>query len=256
MSAELGPEQRRGLLSQIQQYWYILLKWKWVSAIFCGAVIFLVMAFSFIVRPVYTANGSIWIEADSNVLPFEDVQTFGADSSLQSNARLLQSRSLAADTIEKLKLYANPDFARLPRKSDLTRMPEDPVVREKLVQAFLKNVSVTVGDRTQLVDVQYSSSSPRLAADILNALFDGYIRMIIKKKYAASEQATEFLNAQVKDLRTEIEAKERELNSYGSEKDILPITPAEAAMVNRIADVYRALSNATIDRINKYNSYI
>jgi capsular exopolysaccharide synthesis family protein len=255
MVAEIGPDQRRGPLSQAQRYWYILLKWKWVSIIFCGTVIFLVLAYSFIVRPVYTATGTIWIEADSNVLPFEDVQTFGADSSLQSNARLLQSRSLAADTIDKLKLYANPDFGRLSKKTDISRMPDDPILREKLVEVFLKNVSVTVGDRTQLVDVQYSSHNPRLAADTLNALFDGYIKMIIKKKYAASEQTSEFLNAQVKELRVDIEAKEREINSYGSEKDIMPLTAAEAPTVTRIVEVNRALTNATIERINKYNAY-
>lgn len=255
MAAELGPEPNRGFLSQFQHYAYVLLKWKWVSIIFCLAAVALVLLYSFLVQPVYTANGSVWIENNPNILPFEDVQAFSPDSSLQSNARLLQSRALAAATVEKLKLYANPDFARLPAKTDTSRMPDDPILRERLIQAFLKNVTVTVSDRTRLVDVQYASHSPRLAADILNALFDGYIRMIIEKKFAASEQASEFLNVQVKELRTDIEAKERELNRYGSEKDIMPLTAAEAPTVSRIAEVSSALTTATIDRINKYNVY-
>ena len=255
MVTETTPEQARGLLSQIQKYWYILLKWKWIAITFSGAVIVLVMGYSFIVKPVYTATGSIWIENDTNILPFEDVQSFGADSGLQSNARLLQSRTLAEDTIKKLKLYANPDFTKLARKADLTQMPEDPIVKEKLIAVFLKNVEVTVGDRTRLVDVKYSSRSPRLAADILNALFDGYFQMIVRKKSAASEQASEFLGGQVQALRAEIEAKEREINKYGSEKDIMPLTAAETPTVTRIAEVNRALTAATIDRINKYNTY-
>jgi succinoglycan biosynthesis transport protein ExoP len=255
MTAELSPEQRRGLLSQFQHYGHILLKWKWISLFFFLAAVFAAVLVSFIVKPVYTASGSLWIENNPNILPFEDVQAFSPDSSLQSNARLLQSRTLAADTIEKLQLYANPDFARLPAGTDTTRMPEDPILRERILQRFLKNVTVTVSDRTRLVDVQYSSHNPRLSADILNALFDGYVRMIIKKKYAASEQAAEFLNVQVKDLRADIEAKERELNRYGSEKDILPPTAAEAPIVSRLLDVNRALTDATIDRINKYNTY-
>ncbi|NLH77937.1 MAG: polysaccharide biosynthesis tyrosine autokinase [Acidobacteria bacterium] len=255
MAAETTHEQRPGLLSQFQQYLYIVLKWKWISIIFFGAVIVLVMGYSFLVKPSYTASGSIWIENDTNILPFEGVESFGTDSGLQSNARLLQSRALAADTIEKLKLYANPDFARLARKTDISRMPEDPVLKEKLIAAFLKNVEVAFTDRSQLVDVKYSSHSPKLAADILNALLDGYFKMIIRKKSAASEQASEFLGDQVQSLRTEIEAKERELNSYGSEKDILPLTAAETPTVTRIAEVNRALTNATIDRINKFNTY-
>jgi capsular exopolysaccharide synthesis family protein len=255
MAAEPGPEPNRGLLAQVQHYIHVILKWKWVALTFGAAAIAVALLYSFLVKPVYTASGSVWIENDPNILPFEDVQAFAPDTSLESNARLLKSRVLAADTIEKLKLYANPDFARLPAKADASRMPEDPVIREKLVQNFLDSVAVTVSDRTRLVDVQFSSGSPRLAADILNALFDGYIKMIIKKKYAASEQASEFLNEQVKELRTDIEAKERELNRYGSEKDIMPMTAAEDTAVARIADVNTALTNATINRINKYNTY-
>lgn len=255
MAAEPSSEQHRGLLSQVQHYAHVILKWKWVSGSFGLAVIVLILLYSFLVKPVYTSSGSVWIENTPNILPFEDVQSFSPDSSLQSNARLLQSRTLAANTIEKLKLYANPDFVNPPPKTDTSQMPEDPILRERLVERFLKNVTVTVSDRTRLVDVQYASSSPRLAADILNALFDGYVKMIIEKKYAASEQASEFLNVQVKELRADIEAKERELNRYGSEKDIMPLTAAEAPTVSRIAEVNSALTNATIDRINKYNAY-
>ncbi len=255
MSTELESDRHRGLLSQFQHYWHILLKWKWVSFFFFITAVLSVLLYSFLVRPVYEARGSVWIENNPNILPFEDVQSPGADSTLQSNARLLQSRALAADTIEKLKLYANPDFKRIPEGTDTSRMPEDPIRKERLVQAFLENVTVTASDRTQLVDVQYASSDPKLAADILNALFDGYIKMIIKRKYAASEQASQFLNEQVEALRTDIEAKEAELNRYGSEKDIMPLTAFEAPAVSRIAEVNTALTNATIDRINKYNAY-
>ena len=94
-----------------------------------------------------------------------------------------------------------------------------------------------------------------MAADVLNALFDGYIDMIVSKRYAASEQATEFLNTQIAELRTEIEEKEKELNKYGSEKDILPLTAAEAPTVSRIGEVNKALTDATLDRVNKLNVY-
>ena len=255
MTAEPGQEQQRGVISQFQHYWHILLKWKWTSLCFFLAAVAIAVLVSFLLKPLYTASGNVWIENTPNILPFEDVQSFSPDTSLESNARLLQSRTLAADTVEKLQLYANPDFIKLPAGTDTSKMPEDPIIREKILQEFLKNVSVTVSDRTRLVDVQYSSHDPRLAADILNALFDSYIRMVIRWKYAASEQAAEFLNTQVKELRTEIEAKERELNRYGSEKDIMPLTAAEAPMVDRITDVSRELTAATIDRINKYNTY-
>ena len=119
----------------------------------------------------------------------------------------------------------------------------------------MANISVSSVERTRLVDVSFSNRNPKLAADILNALFDGYIDMIVSKRYAASEQATAFLNTQIAGLRTEIEEKERELNKYGSEKDILPLTAAEAPTVSRIGEVNSALTAATLDRVNKLSAY-
>src|SRR4030042_691603 len=79
--------------------------------------------------------------------------------------------------------------------------------------------------------------------------------MMVRKRYAASEQATEFLNAQIAEIRTDIDKKEREPNQYGSEKDILPLSTAEAPTVARIGEVNSALTTATIDRVNKFNIY-
>ena len=255
MATENVKEPQTGLLAQAQHYWHIILKWKWTVAIVFIAAVAAATIYSLMLPPVYTARGSVWIEDNPNILPFEDVQSFGAGNNLQSHVRLLQSRTLADDIIEKMKLYENPDFAGKPKKGQKAPDPTDPIFRETLVQNFLANISVSSGDRSQLVDVSFSNRNPKLAADILNALFDGYIDMIVRKRYAASEQATEFLNTQIVELRTEIEDKERELNKYGSERDILPLTTAEAPTVSRIAEVNSELTAATLDRINKLNAY-
>lgn len=255
MLAEGSKERQRGLLSQVQHYWHILLKWKWTAIIFFAIAVISAVLYSFLVTPVYTANGTLWIEDNPNILPFEEVQSLGAGTNLSSHARLLQSRSLAWDIIDRLKLYDNPDFAGRERKSIKRPDPANPVYREILVQHFLNNIGVSSTDRSRLVDVTFSSRDPKLAADVLNALFEGYMNMIVKKNYSASEQATDFLNKEIADLRIAIEQKERELNKYGSEKDILPLTATEAPTITKIRDVNNALTTATLDKVNKLNYY-
>lgn len=254
MATEIPKEPQAGILAQAQHYWHILLKWKWTGGGFLVLAVAAATAYSLLLPPVYTATGSVWIEEDSNILPFEDVQSFGAGSNLQSHIRLLQSRSLASDIIEKMKLYESPDFAGKPNPNR-PQDPADPLFREQLIQDFLENLSVSPADRTRLVDVSFSNRNPQLAANILNALFDGYIDMIVRKRYAASAQASEFLTSQIQELRTKIEGKEKELNKYGSEKDILPLTAAEAPTVARIEDINRKLTEATLARVNKLNAY-
>jgi succinoglycan biosynthesis transport protein ExoP len=255
MAAEAIQESKGGLLAQVIHYWHILLKWKWTAFLFFFIAIGAATIYSFMVSPVYTASGTVWIEDDPNILPFEEVQTFSARNNLQSHARLLKSRTLAFDTIEKLKLYENPDFIGELKRGEAPPNPEDPATREALTQSFLSQVSVSPSGNTRLVDVRFSCGNPKLAADILNALFDGYIDMMVRQRYSASEQATAFLKGQIAELRIEIEERERKLNEYGSEKDILPLTAAEAPTVSRIAEVNKRLTDATIDRVNKLSRY-
>lgn len=255
MATDPGAGQQGGLLGQIRHYWHILVNWKWTILFIFFTAVAAAAVYSFTATPVFTSSGSIWIEDDANILPFEEVQTFGPATSLLSHTQLLRSRTLAADTIEKLKLYDNLDFAGKPKKEDKPRDPADPIYRETLVHLLLSNISVSEIERTRLVNVSYSSQDPRLAAEILNALFDGYIDMIIRQRYSASERASEFLNTQIAELRVQIEEKERELNRYGSEKNILPLTASEVPTVSRISEVNSALTAARLEKINKLNYY-
>lgn len=252
---ELTSDTKSGLLSQVQHYWHIVLKWKWSIVIILFTAATAAMVLSFVVPPVYTAMGSIWIEDQPRILPFDDVQSFGADTIVQSQSRLLQSRTLARETIEKLRLFENRDFVGNPPKGKGSFDPSDPVFMEKITERFLKNLSVASVGGTRLVDVEFSGRNPRLAMDILNAFFDSYINMIVQKKFSTTEQATKLLSTQIGSLRSEIEEAEKKLNQYGSEKDILPLTAAEAPTVSRLAEINTALTTATIDRINRLNYY-
>jgi capsular exopolysaccharide synthesis family protein len=255
MTSESPNKPQPALVAQAQQYLHIILKWKWIACGFLVFVVGTVAVTSLLQPPVYTASGSLWIEGDPNVLPFENIESFGAGSNLQSHVRLLQSRTLAAAVIEKMSLYKNENFVGMRKKGQEPPDPMNPVFREMLVQSFLSNLSVSSVERARLVDVSFSNRNPRLAAEILNALFDGYIDMIVRKRYAASEQATEFLNTQIAELRTRIKEKEEELNQYGSDMDILPLTAAEAPTVSRIGEIDKRLTDATLDRVNKLNAY-
>jgi succinoglycan biosynthesis transport protein ExoP len=248
-------ESKDGMLIQTQRYWHIFLKWKWVAFIVFFASVGVMALFSFLVTPTYTAHGSVWIEDEPNILPFEDVQRFDSNSYLQSHSRLLLSRALAGDTINKLKLYENPDFMGKLRQGKTSFDPANPIFREKLIERFLRSVKVEPIQGTRLVDVRFSSRNPQFATDTLNALFDGYIDMIVKQRYRASEQASDFLNTQIVAVRTEIEEYEKKLNKYGTEKDILPPTATEAPTVSRLSEINQALTSATLDRINKLTYY-
>jgi len=240
----------------LQHYWHILLKWRWTAVFFFLIVTVGVTLYSFLVKPIYASKGSIWIEEQMNILPFEDIQKYDSrSSSPQSYSQLLQSRALASQVIDKLKLYENPVFAGKPRKGENLPGPSDQIFMERLIQEFQKSVSVKPIEGTNLLEVTFSARDSRFASQTLNALFDQYIDMIIKQRYQASAQATQFLKSQIDTVRAEIEEGEKKLSEYGTAKDILPLTAAETPTVTKLAEVNKALTDATLERVNKFDTY-
>jgi len=253
--SELIKDTKNGPVISLQRYWHILFKWKWTALLFFSVVVAGVTLFSFLVTPIYTASGSLWIEDQLNILPFADVQRFDPYSTPSTYSQLLRSRTLAAKTIDKHKLYENPKFVvKLPPGKRLPD-PSDAVFREQLIENFLDSISVQPKERTRLLVVTFSARDPQLAAETLNALFDEYIDMIINQRYLTTEQATQFLRSQIDAVRSEIEQNEKKLSDYGSAKKILPLSPAEAPTITRFSEVNKALTEATIDRIKKYDNY-
>lgn len=258
--ADDTKEHRTGLFAQAQHLRRVITKWKWmVSAVFFTCVTLAVL-FSFLTDSVFAARGSIWVEDTANILPFEDVQSPNTGTSIEGHVRLLRSRTLAGEIITKLNLSRDPDFAIDQHNGKEQGEADASLFQELLIEHFLECLSVSPAqsatyERTQLIDVAYKNRNPQLAAKILNALFDGYVELLVRKRFAASEMATEFLTSQIAELRATIEQKEKEISQYGADQNILPLTAAEAPTIARMEDVNKELTAATIERVIKLNAY-
>lgn len=250
-------EQFEGKELNLRDYWIVIWRRKWTIITFT-LVIFAVVTFkTYLTRPTYTARGTLLIEQEPNILTFEQIfqiETF-RDDFYQTQLKLLQSRSLADNTVERLKLYENPQFVG---KLDDCKKPidkSDPAVRRSLVDSFLRGLEVKPVRLTRLVEVNFKAHDPKFAASCVNALFDSFIDMNIETKYEATEQATEFLGEQIKNLREELERDEKKLQEYGAEKNIIMLSDKETTIVDKLADLNKALTEAQIDRVRKESYY-
>lgn len=249
---------QQNLLEQILYYWHAMLRWKWTGLTVSFLIVVLTLIYVFISPHIYSAKGTIWIDETQSVLPFEELSRLSGGINSQSHALLLKSRSLASDVIEKMKLHQHPEFTgpKLPVKLASGKIePDDPVFRERLIDEFIKSLNVSPVTGTKLIEVSFDHNNPRLAAEVLNTLLDSYIEMLIKRKYTASEQATEFLSTQISALRKDIEEAEKKLAELGTAQGILPLSSAEAPLISKITEVNTALTAATLDRVNKYTTY-
>ena len=241
----------------LRNYWAVVLKRKWIIIFFALIVFATVTIGTYMSKPVYTATGTLLIEKDANILSFQDVlqiETFN-DDYYQTQYKLLLSRALANDTIERLKLYENGKFAGKIKKASVATEDTDIDFRGQLIDSFLRRVAVNPVVQTRLVEVSFKDPDRKFAADVVNALFDSFIDMNIQKKYQATEQATEFLTAQIAHVKAEIEGNEKKLQEYGAQKNIFVLSDKETTIVEKLGGLNRALTEAQIDRVQKETSY-
>jgi len=242
----------------LREYWRVLLKRKWTVAAFAVLLFAIVTIYSFVARPSYTARGTLLIEKEPNILTFEEVFRIETlmDDYYQTQFKLLQSWSLADNIIEKMKLQENPKFAG---KRGAEKTPGGAVdeagVRSKLVEKFLGKLAVKPIRQTRLVEVQWKDNDPKFAAEVVNALFDSFIDMNVQLKYETTEQATEFLTKQIASLQGEIEEKQREMQKYGAEKNIIALSGTETTIIEKLGALNKALTEAQIDRLRKEAYY-
>jgi capsular exopolysaccharide synthesis family protein len=239
----------------LRKYVDILFQRRWtiVSVTLIALVITLVVSLT--MRPFYTAKGTVMIEKEPNILSFEDIfqiETF-RDDYFQTQYKLLQSRSLAERTIEKLKLWEKEEFAGRPQVK-----PEelkDPLFKRKMVDRFLDRLEIKPIRMTRLVEVAFRAHEPTLASDCVNGLFDSFVDMNIEIKSEATEQATEFLTQQIAELKKEISVKEQELQNYGQEKNIIILSDKETTILDKLSELNKALTEAQLDRVRKEAYY-
>ncbi len=252
-----NDDQRQKTEIDLREYWTVIQKRKWTIISFALVVVTTVTLGSFLKKPTYTAKGTLLIEKDANILSFQDIfqiETFN-DDYFQTQFKLLQSRALANDTIDRLKLFENEKFIGKTKDKGAVPDKSDTRFRETLINNFLARLGVNPIKLTRLVEVSFKDRDPKFAADVLNALFDSFIDMNIQKKYQATEQATEFLSSQIADLSVDIQDKEKKLGEYGAEKNIIALSDKETTIVEKLGELNRALTQAQLERVNKETYY-
>lgn len=265
------------------EYWRIILKRKWVLITSSAVLLVFVAIFSFTTTPLYQATATIMIDdPSSSMLNIQDILNYGSyyrsdflGTYFNTQLKLLTSRSLAERVAKKMNMASRQEF-RAPRKSRKNPLasirnllafrwlmpkakpaaaPEQPRYQPGPYSAYafqvLGGLSIAPVEETRLVEVNYTSPHPVLAADVVNALVEEFINYSVETRYEATQQASEFLTENISQLRDELRRKEEDLQKYGEEKKLLFLSDKESSEVSKFADVNSAYTAAKIDRINK-----
>lgn len=262
----------------LMEYWRVILKRKHILFIFAGTLIVLMGLYSFLAPSKYKPSASLLIEEDtSKILSIQDEFGLMGYSSqmrdmvfLNTQITLLESDSLAERVAKKLDLLSREEFGAaqesgkglFARIGDIVtfkwlRSKKDPADGEGLadpyrgiIEKMSKALEIAPVKDTKVLRISYTSKHPVLATEIVNTYAQEYINFYIDKKYQTTQQASNFLDERIITLREDVSIKERELQRYAQEKEIVLLTDSESVAHSKYADLDKAYTQAQIDRVN------
>jgi succinoglycan biosynthesis transport protein ExoP len=236
-----------------------------------GVVFALVALFCIFSTRRYEATGTIQVQRESSDgLDLDSLMGSGgnppdaldADINLQTQAGILQSNELALRAIKKLGLENTRDFR--PSSGEATEaLDKSPSQVAKALKIFHKNLSVKPVGGTRLIEIDYLSSDPQLAAAVVNQMVQELVDYSFETRYKATEAASESLSKQLAELRIRSENLQAQVAQMQRESGIYSIGTTDAqgrqqaysAVLDQFQRSATTLSDAAQNRILKEAIY-
>lgn len=199
----------------------------------------------------YKAQANIQITQDTaNQFRLEQANAFAGDIDtvkIDTEIEILRSSTLALQTIRSLKLDRNDDFlpAGLHRSWDLN----SPFDRQMLVAVFVGHLTAARLGHTNIIQLSMTSTKPQLAADMCNELIRNYTEHNFKDNYAATEEVSRWLQAQLGELKHRLEDSQQRMLDAQKDIGIVGIDQTQSIVLTRLEALNRNVTQAEADRL-------
>jgi polysaccharide biosynthesis transport protein len=240
----------------LSHYWTVIQK-RWKVAVSILAVVMLgTLLTSYFSKPLFRSAIQIQIERENpNQMTVEDFFGIAASDQefLQTQYVLLKSRGLAARVIDEKKLLSDPEFYP---PGVATKSPKEiEAIRDSMVGAIVGGLEVTPVRNTSLVDISYIASAPRLAQKVAEGVGESYMRMKVEQKFQSVRAASEFLERQVAQIKSDIETTRKQMQQYGENKGIISADDASNMTVQRLMKTNADVGTAQAEVIARQTEY-
>lgn len=251
----------------LRDYLRVLRKYRLTIFLFVLVTVLTVAVVSLRMPKRYEAVVRIAIDKESpttlmkqNTVP-ED--PWGFQDYLRTQIRVMQSDTLAVETIHALRLDREPDFTGSGRGSPDEQgpgavphdRPLDTATESRLITRFQSDLQVTVVPNSWLVELRFYSANPELAARIANAHANNFIEHNFRTRYEATMKASEWLADQLRELRSKREKAEQQLVDYERRYNLVSIDEKQNVQTQRLADLNHELSLVEADRVARESLY-
>jgi uncharacterized protein involved in exopolysaccharide biosynthesis len=223
-----------------------------ILAAFAGASLFVNL-----VKPRYTAEARVLLENQESYLTRADKERADPAAApdaeaVQSQIQLLTSRDLARRALKSLDLEGNAEFdpladgpGLLTRVGVALGVMRDPArlsPEERMLDAYFDRLTILSPTKTRVLQIEFSSRDPDLAARAANAIATIYIELQREAKRENARLAAQSLSPLVADLRARLAEAEAKVEDFRVRSGLLAGTNNVTIATQQLGDLTNQLS--------------
>ncbi|MGH9733673.1 MAG: GumC family protein [Candidatus Acidiferrales bacterium] len=249
------PARERHLLD----YLVVLRKHQWLILTFLLTVVTVVTIATVKQKPIYQASGSVEIDKETqNQMQLPNEMTdwdeyMDTEDYIETQTKILQSETLALQTIRTLDLGRYPEFGG--SGQTMAFNGKSGAQRPAILGAFLGRLSVKRVPDSRLIEVSFIAQDPQLAALVVNTHLRNFIEGNFRSKYDATTQASSWLSAELEELRMKVEKSENDRLAYERQNQIWQVDEKQNITTQKLADLSNAVTTAQTDLATKQALY-
>ncbi len=240
----------------LSHYWNVVHK-RWKVALSILSVVMLgTLLASYFAKPLYRSSIQIQIERENpNQMTVDDLFGIAASDQefLQTQYVVLRSRGLLQRVIDEHKLLLDPEF--YPAGIQGNTPERNQQIRDSMVGALASGQEVQPVKNTSLVEIHYTTTSPRLARKVAEGIGESYMRMNTEQKFESVRAAGEFLDRQIAQIRRDIDQTRSQMQKYGASTGLISTDDANSMSATRILKDTTDFQNSRNARIEKQGVY-
>ncbi|MFZ6722298.1 Wzz/FepE/Etk N-terminal domain-containing protein [Undibacterium sp. Ji49W] len=173
---------------------------------------------SLLLPKTYVASAEIFIDYRMNdPISGRQFHPMQDESYLQTQFDVIKSVQVAERVIQVLGLQATPEG-----KKFILRYGEQRGLRA-LAESIVRNTDVAPHKNSRVIEIQYSSSDPRHAKDVANAVVKAYIDLSLEMMNAPARARRDQYNAQLESMSRQIDELQTKLTAYQQQYQIVDV---------------------------------
>jgi len=243
-------------------YLIVLRKHQWLISFFLLSVVSIVTIATFRMQPIYEATARVEIDRESsNGFRFneadQDSGYYDLEDYIVTQSKIIQSETLAMETVKSMGLDRLPEFGDSTEKVEKAASPgsDASMMRPRALGAFLGGLTVKRVPNTRLLDVTFETTSPVLAARVVNAHLNNFIEQNFRSRFDAATQASNWMAGQLNEMKIKVENAEDARLEYERENQIWTIDEKSDISTQKLGELEKQLTDAEAERINKEAVY-